>query len=302
MQTVKLSIFDNFKCLASDCKDSCCNAGWQIDVDKKTMQKYSLCDGTFVQKIRDNIEQIDKQYCIKCHNGKCPFFRDDGLCDIVKNKGDGFLGEVCRNFPRINNYVAGRREQTLSFACEEVVRQVLNQYKITFVYENIKKDVLLKDKAFAIRDDLINYVQNKELSFSQKIEHLIQESKYYLTDFEKMKSLLKSCEWLKTDISNFDFEEHIKPCQKNFALTDNQLENVFVCFIFRYLINNEYKYSLNARLRFCIFSILLCDYLVLQNRNKKIDDSEINAIKEYSREIENSSKNVNFLLNFFNFQ
>ena len=302
MKTIKLSIFDSFKCLAGDCKDSCCNAGWQLDVDKKTMQKYSLCDDAFTQNIRKHIVQKDKQYCVDCDaNGRCLFFRDDGLCDIIKNKGDGFLGEVCRNFPRINSFVNGRLEQSLSFACEEVVRLVFEQEKIMFKYENLKKDFLLKDKDFATREKYINLVQAENLSFAQKLDFLMKECKYNLAHFDDIKKTLKTCEWLKNDLSALDFEEYVRQNKTDFCLSEKQLANVLVCLMFRYLLNTEYKFSMNSKLRFCIFSVLFCDYLAGQKQKNKDKNFDINAVKEYSREIENSSKNVEILLNFFNF-
>lgn len=304
MKNIKLSIFDNFKCLTGDCKDSCCSAGWQIDIDKKTMQKYSFCDDIFVQNIRKHIVQNGKDYCIKCDaNGDCPFFRKDGLCDIVKNKGDAYLGEVCRNFPRVNNFVGGRLEQTLSFACEEVVRLAFEQEKINFKYENIKKDFLLKDKNFAYRDNLINYVQNKEITFQQKLNYIKKQCGYSNIDFKNIKQTMKNCEWLKNNLSRLNFENKVKntdECQK-FCLTEKQLENILVCYLFRYLLCEEYKFSVFVKLRFCIFSVLFCDYLAEQKQHIGDKFFDINAVKEYSREIENSVKNMEILLKFFNF-
>ena len=304
MKTIKLSIFDNFECVASDCKDSCCNAGWQIDIDKKTMQKYSFCDDSFVQNIRNHIVQNGKEYCIKCNsNGVCPFFRKDGLCDIVKNKGDAYLGEVCRNFPRINNFVGGRLEQTLSFACEEVVCLVFKQEKINFKYENIKRDFLLKDKNFVRRDNLINYVQNKEITFQQKLNYIKEQCNYCNIDFKNIKQTIKNCEWLKTDLSGFDFENYVQnnQAEKQYHLTEKQLENILVCYLFRYLLCEEYKSSFIAKLRFCIFSVLFCDYLAGQKQQIGDKFFDINAVKEYSREIENSAKNMEIILKNLNF-
>ena len=302
MKIVKLDIFDDFKCLAGDCRDSCCNAGWQIDVDKKTMQKYSFCDDAFVKSIRGHIVQNGKEYCIKCdQNGVCPFFREDGLCDIVKNKGDAFLGEVCRNFPRISIFENGKQEQTLSFACEEVVRLVFKQEKINFKYENIIKEFLLKDKNFAYRDSLINYVQDDKLSFEQKLDYLKEQCKYDAIDFKALKQTMKNCECLKTDLSNLNFENFVRLKENKYCLTEKQLENILVCYLFRYLTSEEYKFSLSSKLRFCTFSVLFCDYLAGLKKQKGDKFFDINAVKEYSREIENSAKNMEILLKFFNF-
>lgn len=33
--------FKDFHCIASICKDSCCSAGWEIDIDEETANIYN---------------------------------------------------------------------------------------------------------------------------------------------------------------------------------------------------------------------------------------------------------------------
>ena len=40
MFTVKPDFYDNFKCIADKCTDSCC-IGWEIDVDETALEKYN---------------------------------------------------------------------------------------------------------------------------------------------------------------------------------------------------------------------------------------------------------------------
>jgi lysine-N-methylase len=43
MKTIKCivpSYYKDFTCIGAACEDNCCEMGWNIDIDKKTYQKY----------------------------------------------------------------------------------------------------------------------------------------------------------------------------------------------------------------------------------------------------------------------
>ena len=44
--------YKQFKCIANNCKDSCCSAGWEIDIDKKTLELYKKVPGEFGEKLK----------------------------------------------------------------------------------------------------------------------------------------------------------------------------------------------------------------------------------------------------------
>lgn len=306
MKILKTSLVDEFKCIAADCKDSCCSAGWQIDVDKKTMQKYSMSNDAFIQSINNKIEHKNGSHYFKNDDmHKCPYFRTDGLCDIVCKKGDKFLCDVCKTFPRVYNKIDDRFELGLSLSCEEAVKILLESDKIYFVTDGISSNQLQKNSEFADRQKLIEYVQNPSLSTELKIAHLKEQTKFANIDFERFKAI-KGFEWLRTDLAKCfslcDFQ-----FSKNIYLTDIQFENLLVNFLFEHYISPKQKYSKLAKLRFCLFSTLFCDWLAVQIGDEKIKiesgnnrtDIAIVAIKEYCREIENSQKNMDILLNFF---
>ena len=47
--------YKKFKCIADKCRHSCC-VGWEIDIDKDTMRKYSELSHPYGKKIRESIE------------------------------------------------------------------------------------------------------------------------------------------------------------------------------------------------------------------------------------------------------
>ena len=52
---VRVPIFyKSFRCKASACEDTCC-AGWEVDVDADSMQRYAKVQGSFGEKLRSQI-------------------------------------------------------------------------------------------------------------------------------------------------------------------------------------------------------------------------------------------------------
>ena len=43
--------YDEFKCIADKCTDTCC-AGWQVDVDEEYFAYYKLVKGEFGDRLR----------------------------------------------------------------------------------------------------------------------------------------------------------------------------------------------------------------------------------------------------------
>ena len=53
MLYIKPAFYDDFKCIADNCTDSCC-VGWEINIDNETMDIYKNMHTEFALKIREN--------------------------------------------------------------------------------------------------------------------------------------------------------------------------------------------------------------------------------------------------------
>ena len=99
--------FNNFKCSADKCKDSCC-IGWEIWIDDKTRAKYDMLNTSLGKEIR---EKTSHGYFHLCENGHCSFLDGNGLCRIISTLGDGYLCDICREHPRY--YGVGQKRAVL---------------------------------------------------------------------------------------------------------------------------------------------------------------------------------------------
>lgn len=122
--------WDDFHCLAADCKISCCK-GWGIPFNKKDYLSLKRQEGSAelnallesgVRRIRKG-PNAGKYYGeFDMDSGVCPFLGEDSLCCLQKEKSHDALPHVCRSYPRSEDYMpSGYLERSLSPACEGVL-------------------------------------------------------------------------------------------------------------------------------------------------------------------------------------
>ena len=117
----KPDFYDQFKCIASRCTDTCC-VGWEIDIDEATQQVYRKVSGVFGDRLRENIE--DGHFKLLPHN-RCPFLDKDNLCEVYQNLGEDALCDICTEHPRFVEVYGDIMERGLGLCCEEAARLLL---------------------------------------------------------------------------------------------------------------------------------------------------------------------------------
>lgn len=117
--------FHEFSCIADDCPDTCC-AGWQIVIDKESLEKYKNMRGGYIWKVMSCVDWEND--CFRQDNeGRCAFLNRDNLCELQINEGHEGLCKTCREYPRHTEEFEGVREITLSASCPEVARILMER-------------------------------------------------------------------------------------------------------------------------------------------------------------------------------
>ena len=117
--------FNEFKCIAGNCPDTCC-AGWQIVIDDESLKKYKKIKGDYIWKVMSCVDWEEE--CFRQDNDKrCAFLNSDNLCDLYKNVGEESLCKTCRDYPRHTEEFEGVREVTLSASCLVVARILMER-------------------------------------------------------------------------------------------------------------------------------------------------------------------------------
>ena len=193
--------YKQFTCIADRCIDNCCFGGWQIDIDKETIDFYDTVQGDFGDRLK---KYVDKEAgCFTLNNGQCPFLLENNLCEIYKELGPEHMGLVCTQFPRFTEYYGNIKETGIGMACEEAARIILND-STPFILEETdideeeiwgEYDSSLGQSLFILRDKIMSMLDDTSLSLS-----------------DKLCVILDKCDYLQNLINNNNYDEIRKFC------------------------------------------------------------------------------------------
>lgn len=226
--------YNEFKCIGSDCPETCCQ-GWKISIDKDTFNKYQKLDNVnlknksdkFVKKLPKEVKGFYAQ--INMNNGTCPFLGQDKLCSVQKEYGNSYLSTACAQYPRKLSVFKNKELKSLSLGCPESARLVLfdknsmnlvedNFYEIKksiklYNERNIDETKLLGEKLFNLSFSLL---KNNNISLESSIciiKKLLEEQKNLEFFPEKLSVVydylieqFKNEDFLKFDTSRLNIE------------------------------------------------------------------------------------------------
>ncbi|MBQ4559049.1 MAG: flagellin lysine-N-methylase [Tyzzerella sp.] len=195
--------FEDFKCVAAECEDTCC-AGWAIMIDEDTLAKYKNMEGAFGNRLRNSIDWENGSFCQ--YEKRCAFLNEDNLCDLHLEAGEHMLCNTCRDYPRHMEEFEGVREGSLSLSCIEAAKLILGckQPVQFFSFEDDVEDedyedfdYLLYTKLADAREKMLKVLQNREIDIMMRIGmvlELAQKMQDALDDGEifRMDDLLES--------------------------------------------------------------------------------------------------------------
>lgn len=320
MKTVKPDYYDEFKCLAGECKNPCCKAGWQIIIDNDTLNFYNSVGGKLGEKLKENIiTNTQGEPMFNYIGSSCAFFSNDGLCEIQRSFYHDRLCFTCRMFPRYEYTFGGLREIGLELSCPTVAK-IFNKKAepISFIKSvtaelpepnEIEPELFLYLKK--CRGILLEIIQNRSenltvriqklLDFNLKVSEETKNKTYKIPEISNSfsgvfrikshKDFLKSLEFLSCEWNGFltALPEKMEP---DFSKNETFYENLIVYFVFRYYLLSVYDGKVLGRIRFSIMSLVLISFL---SKYKEIEKSAV----LYSRETEHSEENINKLVEYF---
>ena len=125
MLITKPTYYDAFRCIASDCPDSCCKE-WDVQVDAVSARLYRSLPGKLGEDLRMFLHDEDGETVMTITDGRCPMWRHDGLCRIQAELGEEALCHTCREFPRLRHDYGDFVELMLELSCPEAARFILS--------------------------------------------------------------------------------------------------------------------------------------------------------------------------------
>lgn len=115
--------YEEFRCIAEKCPDSCCK-GWIVDVDEASAACYRSLEGPLGDRLRQVLKTEDGAAYMELENDRCPMWREDKLCQIQAQLGHDALCKVCREYPRLIMDYGDFAEWGVELSCPEAARLI----------------------------------------------------------------------------------------------------------------------------------------------------------------------------------
>ena len=284
----------DFACIADRCEHSCC-IGWEIDVDKLTMAKYSALTGGYGEDIKKSICGDPPHFALR-QDDRCPHLDERGLCRIICNLGEGYLCDICREHPRFYNSTAHGREAGLGISCEEACRIVLSSDNYAEMIE-IGADDGENDIAFDAvteREKIYAILSDRKIPYTERLRTIAEKcdcSPEKLSD-EEWKELIFDLEYL--DESHRELFSGYSSKTKTPERIEPELERALAYFIYRHASASDNEEEFRAALGFSLF----CERLLASIATK---ETILDCARILSEEIEYSEDNTDAIKTEFLF-
>ena len=304
MRATAPSYYPFFRCIAGDCKHTCC-ADWEVDIDPETYDKYMNMTGAFAERIRSSIVTEDdgsatgESHFVLRKDGRCPMLRDDGLCDLILEMGESSLCRVCAEHPRFYNFRSDTVECGLGLSCEAALDLILNWEKgfelidITdispmgaeFMSAPEDEPDELETEVYEARDNAIRIASDRSMPLSCRVRKLagsLWSPEERLEVFKSLESL--SSQW----VSYLNGVDPKAPSDDPIALIDSpsytlQFENLLIDLLFRYPWEG-------SRLA-CELRMMTADIMA-----SSPDIAMTDAVREFSSNVEYSDCNIDDIM------
>lgn len=313
MLIYKPTYFDTFRCIASACPDSCCKE-WEVEIDDDTAAYYRTLSGPLGDRLR-NVLVDDPEYgtVMSIENHRCPMWRADGLCTIQAELGHDALCKTCRDFPRLRHDYGSFAELGLELSCPEAARIILTapsapllSYEISGGdepdYDTEAMQILLETRKYAL-----HLLYDPAYSVAQALSLLLMYGYHAqaLLDgdealsFDPEEALRNAYAWSidATSLPLADFFQHLEILTPQWATRLNspavsdawtdQYRPLAFYFVQRYWLQAVSDYDLVSRVKMAVISCLLI---------RSLGGDMASTAQLYSKEIENSTENVDALL------
>lgn len=296
--------YKEFKCIADKCTHSCC-IGWEIDIDESSMEYYENLKGDAGKWVRENISKDETPHFILGEGERCPFLKENGLCEMILRLGENSLCNICADHPRFRNFYSDFTEMGIGMCCEEAARVILN-FKEPF------KMVPFEGGTFEIDEDEEFYLNLRQRIFDilcaedtpayEKFEEISKMIDFKFSDFsleklcnvyismerldEKWGQILGRLKSYEFDLNIFKKNEFQKPFQQ------------LACyFIFRHFPIAMWDGEVAARIKFMLAGVYIIG-AILSMQKASTTEEMAEIARMYSAEVEYSEENTDMLLNF----
>ncbi len=306
MKEFYLCYYPKFSCIAGECKHTCC-AGWEIQIDEQSIDKYNAVKTDFGKTIKEGIDYKKLQFK-RDKSKRCAFLNSNGLCDLIINLGEESLCQVCRDHPRFRSFFSDRTEVGLGFCCEQATRIILScKDKIQPILKAQGQGEIelsfIEKSLLGFRERVLSVIQDRSLSVQERVDKLLQEHNLEIDKNHFNKAIKRLLSFEKLDKNWTEKLKQIKKEKTSFEFSEKHnliFENFLANEVYRHVSCAEDVSEALIKL----VGIILCATIVsaminyIEQTDTATFEDIVDIVRLYSAEVEYSQKNLNKLFNF----
>lgn len=294
--------YSAFACLMGECRHTCC-AGWEIDIDEETLQRYRAMNGEMGRMLNEQIDEADGVACFRLtEEERCPFLQKDGLCRLIIECGEESLCQICADHPRFRNFFSDRIEIGLGMCCEAAARLILTweaPVSLTVIDEDDTEGTLTRseDTRLCLRDALTERIQKRRRPLDRRMESIESYSELHKMNrsTEEWAQFLLSLEHLED--SWCDRLRSLSECEG--APIDSRwdvpFEQLMVYLLYRHLGSAQEYDEVQGLFDFCLLMWRIVREMFARAPRQDMDEL-VEICRLYSSEIEYSDENIAAIL------
>ena len=309
----KPDFYDKFKCTASRCSDTCC-VGWEIDIDKDSLDAYRKVAGVFGDKLRANIE--DGHFKLQPHD-RCPFLDKENLCEIYTHLGEDALCDICTEHPRFVEVFGDMMERGIGLCCEEAARLLFaGKGPLQFVTcecdepedELDEDDIEVRDQVLYMRDDFFNTLADSDMKFGNKLYNVFgytgenpfapfESVEDFVDQLAKTISYGPAWDAALARIQNrikapSSPQERVARIEDEGCFSENDSVRLLAYLIYRHYAKSLYDGLEQGKLQFALFFWNVARFFTKELAGDAPGDIKVNAVKILSKQLEYCEENM----------
>lgn len=274
MKIVKPTFYKNFKCIAGDCPDSCCQ-GWEVDADSDSLEYYKTLDNSLeIKKRIDSVlskDEFDNTIFTLAQKKRCPFLNDENLCDMHIAIGGEHTPYTCRTFPRFIYDFGATREIGISFSCPVASDMMYNTESFDFETEVNSDLPTLNDidaeKYFLLykgRAEAYKIAKDKNKSIRERLNDLLDlgvllQEKLFPYD-EGGDDIAFFDVFKNPELINPEWKEKVEIFSLKQVSDTQSNENILMYFLYKYLMQAVYDDDALSKIKMAVIGVLINTY------------------------------------------
>ena len=281
-----------------------------MDVDEASAAMYRNLEGDLGDRLRQVLKTEDGASFMVLEQGRCPMWRQDGLCRIQAEIGHDALCQVCQEYPRLFMDYGDYAEWGLEMSCPEAARLLFSDMTVSAnsipggeepEYDGEIMEVLQKSREeilsfWAMTDWALPKMLAATLFYGHQVQGALDGGEY--VSLEPEAALANACRYA----GNGDFDAVLSFFQELEILTDRwrtRLETpvygnwdaklkYFVAYLIRrYWLQAVWDYDLVCRVKFLVVACILVNGL---------GGDTVETAQLFAKEIENDPDNREAIL------